>query len=114
MATISEVLQVRLNINDEDETEFTDAQIQAFIDENSSVNYASWKLIEILIVRLRKEILKRDTTGAESTEFVSLKERVDLLKELAAQYKEDYQDETGTGRGRFISTTRPDIAGGDV
>ena len=52
--------------------------------------------------------------GRENKQTRIFKERIDLLKELAAQYKEDYQDEIGTGRGRFISTTRPDIAGGDV
>ena len=114
MATALQVQIVRLNINDEAAEDFTFQEIAYFIDLKNSVNYASMKLIEILIVRLRKEIIKRDTTGVESTEFVSLKERVELLESLAAKYKKDYDNESGTGTGRFISSTRPSIAGGDV
>ena len=90
MATALQVQIVRLNINDEAAEDFTFQEIAYFIDLKNSVNYASMKLIEILIVRLRKEIIKRDTTGVESTEFVSLKERVELLESLAAKYKKDY------------------------
>lgn len=114
MATISQITQVRLNINDEDKTEFNDAQIEAYIDDGDSVNYASWKLINILVMRLRKETLKKDTTGAESTEFQSLNDRRKLLESLAGEYKAAYKSETGYNTGRFISSTRPDIAGGDI
>lgn len=114
MATAQEVKIVRLNIDDLDVEDFDDSIIVYFIDQENSVNYASWKLCEILLVRLRKEILKRDTTGAESTEFVDLKTRIDLLEDLAEKFKNDYDSEYGLSTGRFLESTKPTIAGGDV
>jgi hypothetical protein len=114
MATAEQIEIVRLNIDDLDSEDFTDGQISAKIDDKSSINWACWQLLEILRVRLRKAILKRDTTGNESTEVQSLQERLALYGQLIDKYKNDYYDELGFGTGRMISTNKPTIAGGDI
>lgn len=114
-ATALDIEIIRLNIDDPNYEDFTDDKyVNYYYDQKNSIAYASWKLTEVLLVRLRKEILKKDDTGSETTEFVALKDRIDLLKETAKKYKDEYEAETGAGSGQYINTVKPVIAGGDV
>lgn len=112
MATAEQIIEVRLNIDDLDSNDFDDTTISNLIDQNNSVNYASYKCIEILIVRLRKKILKSDTTGVEKTDFHSLREQLEILQYIADEYKEKYEDEIENSTGKYISTVKPCI--GDI
>lgn len=112
MATLEQIAQVRLNIDDLNSDDFDDAIITSYIDGKNSVNYASYKLIDILIMRLRKEIVKDDTAGSESTEFQDLEERLEILQDQRNKYKNYYDSETGNTTGRIVDTIKPVIAGG--
>ena len=85
-----------------------------FIDEKNSINYAKIKCLEILKVRLRKEILEGDDTGTESTKIASLKSRIDLLNNLIDDYNDKYDEENNNNTGRYVKTNRPVIARGDI
>lgn len=113
MATQEQIDLVRLNIADEDGTDFTDAQITYFIDLQDSVNYASYQLIQRLIPKLRKQLLEKDTTGVEGTSLAPVRDRLELLKESLKIYKDAYNEESG-GAGIYIETVAPTIAGGDI
>lgn len=112
MATIEQLDQVRLNIDDKTDADFTQAEKELYIDEKDSVNWASWQLINILIVRLRKEILKEDRTGSESTEFHDLDKRLELLEAIAKKYKDAYNSEIGNSTGKYYTSETPVVAGG--
>jgi len=116
MATAAEITKVRLYIDDTDSSDydFTDPIVGDFVDENNSVWYAIKELLKILRIRLRKELLKKESTGTESSEIASMKERMDLLNNSIAEAEKEYADEQGTGTGCFINTVKPTIAGGDV
>jgi len=111
MATTEQIDQVRLNINDENDEDFSEAIKIQYIDDKDSVNWASWQLIDLLIVRLRKESLKKDQTGAEATEFYDLEERLELLESISKKYKDSYMDEIGNSTGRYLKTKKPIIIG---
>ena len=88
-ATALQISIIRLNINDEDYEDFIDdTYVNYYFDEKESIPYTCWKLIDILIVRLRKETLKKDVSSEETTEFVSLKERIALLEAMSKKYED--------------------------
>lgn len=94
------------------QNDFSDQIISDYIDMEDSVNYASWKLINLLIVRLRKEILKDDRTGSEATEFHDLDKRMELLEAISKKYKEAYNAEIGNATGKYYAAQTPIVAGG--
>ncbi len=112
MATTEQLNQVRLNIDDENDDDFSQTTKEQYIDEKDSVNWASWQLIDILIVRLRKDIIKQNRPGAEMTEFYDLEERLFLLESISKKYKDAYNDEINNSTGRYFQTKNPTIAGG--
>lgn len=116
MATGQEILLVRRQIDDNNIESYTFSNqiIRAYIDEKSSINYASYMLLDILIIQLRKQLLEDDETGTERNKFATVTARKNLLESQRDKYKEAYNEESGGGSGRFIATTRPTIAGGDV
>ena len=111
MATVQQIDDVKLNIDNGDQ--FTDAQIESKIDVHDSVNWASWQLIDIMIVRLStSKDLKKDVTGLESTEFHSIKDQLDILQASSKKYKDAYNAEIGNSTGKYIATNKPCVAGG--
>ena len=112
MATTEQINQVRLNIDDKLDEDFTEQEKIDYIDVHDSVNWASWQLIELLIVRLRKEVLKQDRSGIELTEWHDLEERQALLESIAKKYKDAYQDEIGNSTGKYVEIQKPIVAGG--
>lgn len=115
MATQEQIDKVRLYINDDDsERDFTNQQISDLIDENNSLNYATYRLCDILIARLRKELLEQTRTAEETETLASLKDRIELLKYIRDDYKELYKDENDNTTGRYIASIKPTVAGGDI
>lgn len=115
MATQAEIDKVRLYLDDNDaERDFSNSEIESFIDENNSVNYALLELAKILKVRLRKEILEGETTGSEDTKLASLKSRLDLINDIIAEFQDKWDGENDNTTGRYIASVKPTVAGGDV
>lgn len=115
MATPAQILLVRIQIDDNEiPYEFTDSIIELFIDEGNSTNYACYKLIDILLIKLRKQLLESDSTGTERNDFSDLDSRRKLLESMRDKYKDDFNTEAGTGTGIYISSVKPTIAGNDV
>ena len=105
---------IRFIIDDKESEDFSDSEIQYFLDQENSVNYAVYNLAMVLITKLRKQLLESDDTGAEQTKIASLRSRLDLLKTIYEDYKEKYEDEDDNTTGLYISSVKPTIAGGDV
>jgi len=114
MATAVEIELVRLNIADEDSIDFTDTQIEYFIDLKSSVNYASYQLIMRLIPKLRKQLLEKDDTGEEIVALAPVRDRLNLLLSMRDMFKDEYESEKNNTTGKYIASTPPTIAGGDI
>lgn len=114
MATIEQLDQVRLNIDDKNDEDFTQDEKESYIDEKDSVNWASWQLIDILIVRLRKDTIKEDRPGSEATEFYDLDKRLELLQTISKKYKDAYESETGNATGKYFQAEPPIVAGGMI
>lgn len=112
MATTEQINAVRLNIDDKFDIDFTEQEKIDKIDVHDSVNWACWQLIDILIVRLRKEIIKEDRPGSETTEFYDLDKRLELLESISKKFKDAYEDEIGNNTGQYLCTQKPVIAGG--
>lgn len=105
---------IRFIIGDKNSEDFSDDEIQYFLDMNNNVNYAVMELCKILINRLRKELLESDTTATEKTDLAPLRDRLKLLQEILDEYKEKWEAENNNTTGRYIATTKPTIAGGDI
>lgn len=105
--------KVRLIIDDKSGFEFTDAEINHFFSEVNSVNYVVYNLIGIIIIRLRKQLLESDNTGAEQTGLSPLRDRLSVLKNMYDKYKDLYENESGESYGKYISSVKPSVAGGD-
>lgn len=107
--------KIRLIIADKDKSDFHDSEITHFYTEGeNSVNYAVYRLTKILMMRLRKQLLIKSDTGAESEALAPLRDRLEILNEIYDNYKSYYESETGNKTGLYIATTKPTIAGGDV
>jgi hypothetical protein len=106
--------EIRLIIADKDGEEFQDSEIMYYYNVHNSINFAVYKLIGILIFRLRKQLLESDTTGTEKTDLAPLRDRLKLLENLKNEYKSLYDSENDNSCGRYISTVKPTIAGGDT
>lgn len=105
---------IRLIIDDKNSNDFTNAEIQYFLNQVNSVNYAVYNLAKILITKLRNQLLVSDTTGTEKTDLAPLRERLAVLKSTYEDYKELYENENNNTTGIYISTKKPTIAGGDI
>ena len=99
-------------VNSANNNDFSDEIISDYIDFKDSVIYATYKLIDILIIRLRKEILKQDDTGTEKSVFFDLSQRLEVLKNVRDKYKHEYDTEIGNTTGRMINSVKPVVAGG--
>ena len=107
--------KIRLIIADKDNSDFHDSEITHFYTEGgNSVNYAICRLTKILMMRLRKQLLIKSDTGAESEALAPLRDRLEILNEIYDNYKSYYESETGSKTGLYIATTKPTIAGGDI
>lgn len=107
--------KIRLLIADKDASEFHDSEITEFYTEGgNSINYAVYRLAKILISRLRKDILQKSDTGIESETLATLRDRLEVLKEIYNNYKSLYAAENNNSTGIYIATAKPTIAGGDI
>jgi hypothetical protein len=106
--------EVRFIIDDKNKNDFSDAEINHFFNQVNSVNYVVYKLCNILIIKLRNQLLEADTTGTEDTRLASLTSRMRVLQAIQNEYKELYENEDSNDTGRYISTVKPTIAGGDI
>jgi hypothetical protein len=116
MATITQaqINIIRLKIDDKDHSDFSNSEIELFWDQDNSVNYVIYNLAEVLITRLRKQLLESDTSGEEVTKLADLRSRLKLLETVKEMYEDKYNAETNENSGVYISSTKPTIAGGDV
>jgi hypothetical protein len=96
----------------QDNVDFSDEIIENYIELRDSVVFASYKLIDILIMRLNRDIIKIDDTGSESNEFQSLKDRLAILENQRDKYKYEYDSGQGNTTGKFVDTVKP--AGGMI
>ena len=51
--------------------------------------------------------IKRITSGADSTEYLTLKDAYEYYKMLIEQYREETAEEAGTSAGRYLRIRRP-------
>lgn len=114
MATADQITLVRLNIADKDSNDFTDVEIEYYIDLKNSVSYASYRLIILLIPKLRNQLLEKNVSGEDAETLAPLKIRLELLLAMKDIYEADYNAEIGNDTGIYIATTAPTIAGGDI
>ena len=110
---MTDIEAIRMIIDDKDSVDFTNAEIQFFLDQVNSINCAVYNLARILITKLRKQLLESDTTGAEKTDIASLRDRLAVLESTYKDYKDLYNSEINNNSGLYISTVKPTICGGD-
>ncbi len=99
-------------VNFVNSNDFSDEIISDYIDFKDSVIYATYKLIDVLIIRLRKEILKQDDSGTEKSVFFDLTQRLQILENVRGKYEHEYNSEIGNTTGRMINSVKPVVAGG--
>lgn len=92
----------------------SDSRISGWID-SLSINEAECKALAAIATRLGSELkLKRVEGGAESTEFVALREIFAYYRDLARECKERNRESTGNSTGRYGQSDQPEIAGGEL
>lgn len=101
-AVLSDYLPVELFLSD--------SKLNGLIN-TFGFDVAIYKAIKLISSKLGSKLLMvRNQNGAESVEYVRLKELYDYYKALVADFKE----ETSASSGRYVSTTNPTIAGGNL
>jgi len=96
------------------ELKVSDTQIGAWIDA-VSVNDSKCKAIGQIMAKLLIELrLVRFSAGADTTEYISLRDVYYGYKDLLAMYTETKKTADGNSTGRYYSTNYTEIAGGDL
>ena len=92
----------------------SDDRIQNWIDLVSE-DYATCQAIKAIMPQLGKQMmLVRMGTGAESTQYQTLKDTYDYYKNLLALCNEEKKTNSGNTTGRMGAMKAPEIAGGEV
>ena len=92
----------------------SDERLGALIDL-WGVSDSTPKAIRAIMATLGQEMqLKRITMGADSTEYLTLKDAYDFYKMLINEYMVESAEESGSTTGRYFRTRQPRIAGGHV
>ena len=78
-------------------------------------NDALVKGLEAIILVILGELrLKRNTAGADSTEYMDLNQIYNAYKDRLEDLKDDTADIGGITTGTMVQTAAPEIAGGEV
>lgn len=92
----------------------SDARIEAWITEGGE-DFATCQSIKNILPQLGKQMqIVRTTTGAETTEYQTLKDTYTYYKDLLALCTEEKKSNEGNNSGRMGGSKAPVIAGGDV
>lgn len=92
----------------------SDARLGALID-SFGVDKAVCRAVSDLMFSIGREMtIQRESTGAESTEFVSLRDHMAYLRDLRKQCDEDASADASADTGQWSASARPEIAGGDL
>lgn len=93
--------------------QLSDAALSTLIDDLGA-NAKKRALVRIAS-RLGGQLnIVKNTSGAESTEFIALLDLYKYYKALAADAAEETAEDEGTSTGRFVRIRRPRIAGGNL
>jgi len=92
----------------------SDARISAWIDAYG-VDVAECKSLQAIVSRIGSEMsIKRFEGGAETVEYVSLKDLYQYYRDLWNDCKERNKEDNKTSTGLWSKSKRPTIAGGNV
>lgn len=92
----------------------SDARIETWI-ETEDEDFAECRALQAISVKLGGELrLKRNTSGAETTEYITLKELYQYYKALSDDCKERRRKDNKANTGRYVNTKNPTIAGGNI
>jgi len=92
----------------------SDDSINAFIDAGGA-DYAQCQSIRLIMSRLAGELgIVRSNAGDESTEYTSLKAMYDFYKAMLADCESQKDKASNLRVGRYGSSKRPEIAGGNL
>jgi hypothetical protein len=79
------------------------------------VNKAVYLACKQILARLGREYqIKKQTAGADSTDYQSLGDLLSFYNALCASYKEDIASDNKSNTGRMFRSNRPEIAGGNL
>lgn len=97
------------------EVRISDTRLSTWIDYNG-VNYATCRALKQIIAQLGVELggIKKNQTGAESTEYNSIVDMLSYYRTLLADCKEDAKEEAGNSTGRLGKISAVEIAGGNL
>lgn len=97
------------------ELRMSDERISAWIDYDG-VNYATCRALKQIVAQLGEEKggLKKTSTGAEDTEYNSIKDLYYYYKSLLNDCKKDLKEAKGNSTGRVGKMSSPEIAGGNL
>jgi len=92
----------------------SDARIQNWIDLNGE-DYATCQAINAIKPQLLTQMqLVRNGTGAESTQYQTLRDTYYYLKELSIECSETKKSNDNNNSGRMGGSKAPVIGGGDI
>lgn len=92
----------------------SDAQISASFDAGGK-EQAVYDSIRLIIAKIGREItLVQDKSGADSSEFTSLRDTLAYYEKMLALAQDDIDKAAKTDTGQFARVARPVIAGGDL
>jgi hypothetical protein len=92
----------------------SDTTIESLIDE-LGIAKAECRAFGLIARKIGAQLqIKRNQTGAESTEYVSLAELYRYYKDLSDACKEENASDAGTNTGKYGASTAPEIAGGNL
>jgi len=92
----------------------SDVRIGNWIDLNGS-DYATCQSIKSIISQIGRSLqIKRNSTGADSTEYQTLADTLAYYKDLLSLCTEEKQANSGNNSGRWGQTKQPEIGGGNL
>lgn len=92
----------------------SDARIENWIDLNGVDSAVCYSLKSMIAQIGRSLQIKKNSTGADSTEYQTLKDTYDYYKGLLALCSEEKQSNAGNSSGRWGSSVQPEIGGGNL
>lgn len=92
----------------------SDSRIGAWFDADGE-DYACVQALKNIIARLGRMLkIRKEDTGAEGTEWNSLKETHEYYRNLLASFQADYDDSKSQAGPVWGASSTPEIAGGNL
>lgn len=92
----------------------SDTRISNWIDLYGE-DGATCQAIKAIISQIGQELqIKKNTTGADSTEYQTLKDTISFYRDLLALCSEEKKSNAGNNSGKWGGSADPIIAGGDL